>query len=260
MAALHHAIAGGVIDVPPMEREPFRTALADGATPPSERRRSRPDPGASMCVQVNCFLFVHKTHRFTRPWLTSGTTLARQLQDCRRLVETVLASRTKPLVDRLLQAADARRVSRDEPVSPTAARRVGRVRFPPWIYRHQHRQSARRPIWLPYGHSCGRNAQPGGSASATADQLASETGTAVPALRCLLDYLVAIGVFDRDTGSGLYRADVDANPELRRSFDAQMLSMAPPRSTILPTEGSAASRHTPFLDLEGCLVVGGPGA
>jgi len=37
-----------------------------------------------------------------------------------------------------------------------------------------------------------------GSAGATAEQLASATGTATPALRCLLDHLVAIGVFDLD--------------------------------------------------------------
>ncbi|MCO1654752.1 acetylserotonin O-methyltransferase [Pseudonocardia humida] len=117
-----------------------------------------------------------------------------------------------------------------------------------------------------------------GSAGATAEHLATETGTAPPALRCLLDHLVAVGVFDRDAGSGRYRptalgaqmgqdapegvkplldidsaggraelafvdllevittgaaayprrygrdfwADLDAAPELRRSFDAQM--------------------------------------
>ena len=117
-----------------------------------------------------------------------------------------------------------------------------------------------------------------GSAGATAEQLASETATATPALRRLLDHLVTIGVFDLDAGSGRYRptqlgaqmsedapegikplldinsaggraelgfvelletvvtgtpayvrrygrefwADLDANPELRRSFDAQM--------------------------------------
>jgi SAM-dependent methyltransferase len=117
-----------------------------------------------------------------------------------------------------------------------------------------------------------------GSAGATAEQLASETGTATPAIRRLLDHLVTIGVFDPDTESGHYRptdlgsqmsedapagikplldincaggraelafvellgtiitgapayvqrygrefwADIDAEPELRRSFDAQM--------------------------------------
>jgi 2,7-dihydroxy-5-methyl-1-naphthoate 7-O-methyltransferase len=117
-----------------------------------------------------------------------------------------------------------------------------------------------------------------GSAGATAEQLAAATGTAPSALRRLLEHLVAIGVFDRDAGSGTYRptelgaqmgedapegikplldinaaggraelgfvelletittgtpgyvrrygrefwADLDADPELRRSFDAQM--------------------------------------
>jgi 2,7-dihydroxy-5-methyl-1-naphthoate 7-O-methyltransferase len=117
-----------------------------------------------------------------------------------------------------------------------------------------------------------------GSAGATAEQLASDTGTAAPSLRCLLDHLVTVGVFELDAGSGRYRptdlgaqlsedapeglkplldinraggraelafvellatitsgtpayvhrygrefwADLDAEPELRRSFDAQM--------------------------------------
>jgi len=44
-----------------------------------------------------------------------------------------------------------------------------------------------------------------GSAGARADQLASETGTATPALRRLLDHLVTIGVFDLDMESSHYR-------------------------------------------------------
>ncbi len=44
-----------------------------------------------------------------------------------------------------------------------------------------------------------------GSAGATAEQLAAATGTAPSALRRLLEHLVAIGVFDRDTESGRYR-------------------------------------------------------
>src|SRR5438874_12350055 len=39
-----------------------------------------------------------------------------------------------------------------------------------------------------------------GSAGATAEQLAAETGTSAPALRCLLDHLVTIGVFDLEAG------------------------------------------------------------
>jgi SAM-dependent methyltransferase len=117
-----------------------------------------------------------------------------------------------------------------------------------------------------------------GSAGATAERLASETGTSAPALRRLLDHLVTVGVFDLDRESGRYRptdlgaqlsedapegikplldincaggradlafvellgsittgapayvhrygrdfwSDLDARPELRRSFDAQM--------------------------------------
>src|SRR5439155_9392076 len=44
-----------------------------------------------------------------------------------------------------------------------------------------------------------------GSAGATAEQLASETGASAPALRCLLDHLVRVGVFDLDVESGHYR-------------------------------------------------------
>jgi hypothetical protein len=117
-----------------------------------------------------------------------------------------------------------------------------------------------------------------GSNGATAERFAAETGTSAPALRCLLDHLVAVGVFDLDAESGRYRptdlgaqmsedaptgikplldinraggradlafvelldtvttgapayvrrygrgfyADLDARPELRRSFDTQM--------------------------------------
>lgn len=117
-----------------------------------------------------------------------------------------------------------------------------------------------------------------GNGGATAEQLASATGTSAPALRCLLDHLVTIGVFELDAYSGRFRptslgdqlgehapdgikplldinhaggraelafvellgtittdtpayvhrygrdfwSDLDARPELRRSFDAQM--------------------------------------
>ncbi|WP_031465383.1 methyltransferase [Sciscionella sediminilitoris] len=117
-----------------------------------------------------------------------------------------------------------------------------------------------------------------GNTGSVAAELAAATGTAEPALRCLLDHLVTVGVFERDPESGRYRptelgaqldaeapdgikplldihqaggraelafvdllgtigtgepaytrrygrgfwADLDANPELRRSFDAQM--------------------------------------
>lgn len=117
-----------------------------------------------------------------------------------------------------------------------------------------------------------------GTAGATSEHLASETGTSAPALRRLLDHLVTIGVFELEVASSRYRptdlgaqlsedapegikplldinraggraelafvdllrtittgaaayphrygrefwADLDAEPELRRSFDAQM--------------------------------------
>jgi len=116
-----------------------------------------------------------------------------------------------------------------------------------------------------------------GDTGATAEHLAAQTGAGEPAMRCLLDHLVAVGVFTRDedhqyrptdlgaqmsddapdsakpvldisraggradlafvdllgtitTGAPAYPrrygrdfwADVDADPDLRRSFDAQM--------------------------------------
>ena len=44
-----------------------------------------------------------------------------------------------------------------------------------------------------------------GPDGATADRLAAATATSAPALRRLLDHLVAVGVFDLDTESGRYR-------------------------------------------------------
>jgi 2,7-dihydroxy-5-methyl-1-naphthoate 7-O-methyltransferase len=143
-----------------------------------------------------------------------------------------------------------------------------------------------------------------GSAGATAEQLASSTGTAHSALRCLLDHLVAIGVFDLE--SGRYRptdlgaqmsehapegikplldinsaggradlgfvellgtittgtpgyvrrygrdfwADLDANPELRRSFDAQMNWRFQMQATQI-AERFDWSRFSEILDVGG---------
>jgi hypothetical protein len=44
-----------------------------------------------------------------------------------------------------------------------------------------------------------------GSAGATVDQLAADSGTHAPSLRFLLDHLVTVGVFDLDPTSGRYR-------------------------------------------------------
>ncbi|ALE76901.1 methyltransferase (plasmid) [Pseudonocardia sp. EC080625-04] len=43
-----------------------------------------------------------------------------------------------------------------------------------------------------------------GDEGATAEQLAAETGSFTPAIRCLLDHLVSVGVFDHDPETGLY--------------------------------------------------------
>jgi 2,7-dihydroxy-5-methyl-1-naphthoate 7-O-methyltransferase len=145
-----------------------------------------------------------------------------------------------------------------------------------------------------------------GSAGATAEQLASDTGTATLALRCLLDHLVTIGLFDLDLESSLYRptnlgaqldedapeglkplldinsaggraelafvellgtittgapayvhrygrefwADLDARPELRRSFDAQMNWRFQAQATQI-AEHFDWSRFAEILDVGG---------
>ncbi|TWF75913.1 O-methyltransferase [Pseudonocardia hierapolitana] len=145
-----------------------------------------------------------------------------------------------------------------------------------------------------------------GGEGATAERLASETGTAAPAMRCLLDHLVTIGVFDRDPDSGAYRptklgaqmgddapegikplldinaaggraelgfvellgtvttgipgyvrrygrdfwADLDARPELRRSFDAQMNWRFQVQATQI-AERFGWSRFSEVLDVGG---------
>ena len=67
-----------------------------------------------------------------------------------------------------------------------------------------------------------------GSAGATAEQLARDTGASAPALRRLLDHLVTVGVFDLDAGSGRYRptelgeqmgGDAPGSPKLLLDID-----------------------------------------
>lgn len=132
------------------------------------------------------------------------------------------------------------------------------------------------PMSIRVAATLGLAERAGGAAGATAEQLASGTGTSAPVLRRLLDHLVTIGVLDLDAGryrttalgaqmqadapEGIkplldircaggraelafvdllatittgtpayvhrygrgFWADLDAAPELRRSFDAQM--------------------------------------
>jgi 2,7-dihydroxy-5-methyl-1-naphthoate 7-O-methyltransferase len=87
-----------------------------------------------------------------------------------------------------------------------------------------------------------------GSAGATAEQLASETETSAPALRRLLDHLVAIGVFELDTDSGHYRPT---------NLGAQMSEDAPEGVKRLLDINSAGGRaDLAFVDLLGTITTG----
>lgn len=89
-----------------------------------------------------------------------------------------------------------------------------------------------------------------GSAGATAERLASETGTSAPALKCLLDHLVAIGVFDLDTESGHYRPT---------DLGAQMSEDAPEGIKPLLDINCAGGRaDLAFVDLLGTITTGAP--
>jgi SAM-dependent methyltransferase len=89
-----------------------------------------------------------------------------------------------------------------------------------------------------------------GSAGATAAQLAAETGTSAPALRCLLDHLVTIGVFDLDRESGRYRPT---------NLGAQLSEDAPEGIKPLLDINSAGGRaELAFVDLLGTISTGAP--
>lgn len=89
-----------------------------------------------------------------------------------------------------------------------------------------------------------------GSAGATAEQLASETGTSTPALRCLLDHLVTVGVFDLDIDSSRYRPT---------SLGAQMSEDAPAGIKPLLDINCAGGRaDLAFVDLLGTITTGAP--
>jgi SAM-dependent methyltransferase len=89
-----------------------------------------------------------------------------------------------------------------------------------------------------------------GSAGATAEELASETGTETPALRCLLDHLVTVGVFDLDPESGHYRPT---------NLGAQLSEDAPAGIKPLLDINSAGGRaELAFVDLLGTITTGTP--
>jgi hypothetical protein len=90
-----------------------------------------------------------------------------------------------------------------------------------------------------------------GSAGATAERLASETGTATPVLRRLLDHLVTIGVLDCDTTSGHYRPT---------ALGAQLSEDAPEGIKPLLDINSAGGRaDLAFVELLGTITTGAPG-
>jgi SAM-dependent methyltransferase len=93
-------------------------------------------------------------------------------------------------------------------------------------------------------------AEHAGSAGATAEQLASQTGTAPPALRCLLDHLVTVGVFDLDAESGRYRPT---------DLGTQMTEDSPEGVKPLLDINSAGGRaELAFVDLLGTITTGAP--
>jgi SAM-dependent methyltransferase len=89
-----------------------------------------------------------------------------------------------------------------------------------------------------------------GSAGATAEQLASETGTAAPAIRRLLDHLVTIGVFHLDAESSHYRPT---------NLGAQLSEDAPDGIKPLLDINSAGGRaELAFVELLGTISTGAP--
>ncbi|WP_433556259.1 methyltransferase [Pseudonocardia xinjiangensis] len=85
---------------------------------------------------------------------------------------------------------------------------------------------------------------------ATAEQLASDTGTAAPALRRLLDHLVTIGVFALDPESSRYRAT---------TLGAQLSEDAPEGIKPLLDINSAGGRaELAFVELLGTITTGAP--
>lgn len=93
-------------------------------------------------------------------------------------------------------------------------------------------------------------AERAGSAGATAERLASETGTAAPALRRLLDHLVTVEVFALDPESGRYRPT---------SLGAQMGGDAPEGIKPLLDIGCAGGRaELAFADLLATITTGVP--
>jgi SAM-dependent methyltransferase len=89
-----------------------------------------------------------------------------------------------------------------------------------------------------------------GNVGATAEQLASGTGTSAPALRRLLDHLVTIGVFELDMESSRYRPT---------NLGAQLSEDAPEGIKPLLDINCAGGRaELAFVELLGTLTTGTP--
>lgn len=89
-----------------------------------------------------------------------------------------------------------------------------------------------------------------GSAGATSEHLAAETGTHEPALRRVLEHLVTVGVFDLDPVSGHYRPT---------ALGAQMGEDAPEGVRPLLDIASAGGRaELAFVDLLHTVTTGAP--
>lgn len=90
-----------------------------------------------------------------------------------------------------------------------------------------------------------------GGGGATASHLAAETGASLSALGCLLDHLVAVGVFSVDVESGRYRPT---------ELGAQMGSGAPEGVRPLLDINCAGGRaELAFVELLGTVVTGASG-
>jgi hypothetical protein len=89
-----------------------------------------------------------------------------------------------------------------------------------------------------------------GDAGATAEHLAAATGTSAPALRRLLDHLVAVGVLDLDPGSGRYRPT---------DLGAQLAEDAPGGiKPLLDINRAGGRAELAFVELLGTVTTGEP--
>jgi 2,7-dihydroxy-5-methyl-1-naphthoate 7-O-methyltransferase len=89
-----------------------------------------------------------------------------------------------------------------------------------------------------------------GTAGATAELLAAETGTSAPALRRLLDHLVAVGVFALDPETGRYRP-TDLGAQLREDSPEGI-------KPLLDVNCAGGRADLAFVDLLETITTGAP--